>query len=220
MKKSQVAKSYVAQPASHPRTIEAVASDIELKPVLAVSALFQAESAEHASQQFTIMSSPRTGVVDRPPLQLDDGSQLVADRSFPVVAEEFKVLAEIERKALTLGYEKDSPHSDLAAVPGGFFVRYDGHDIYYSKATGAHEVHGDIKSKYDALLGASGLLGIPVTDENRTPGDRGGRYNHFANGSIYWSPTAGPQTVRGRIRDQWAATGWEGGPLGCVFRPS
>src|SRR5258708_6270958 len=45
----------------------------------------------------------------------------------------------------------------------------------------AFEVHGDIRAKYEALGGASGPLGLPLTDETVAPDGRG-RYNHFEPG--------------------------------------
>jgi len=46
------------------------------------------------------------------------------------------------------------------------------------------------------------------------PPDGNGRFNHFKNGSIYWTPKTGPAAVWGKLRDCWAASGWERGPLG------
>jgi len=77
----------------------------------------------------------------------------------------------------------------------------------------AFEVHGGIRAKYEALGGAAGPLGLPLTDETTAP-DGVGRYNHFERGSIYWTPRTGPMMVRGTVRDRWAASGWERGPLG------
>jgi hypothetical protein len=54
-------------------------------------------------------------------------------------------------------------------VAGGWVQEYEGCDIYCSEGTGAHEVHGDIRAKYNALQGANGVLGLPVTDETGTP---------------------------------------------------
>ena len=41
-----------------------------------------------------------------------------------------------------------------------------------------------------------------------------GRYSVFTEGSIYWTPQLGAWEVHGRIRDAWAESGWETGPLG------
>jgi uncharacterized protein with LGFP repeats len=84
--------------------------------------------------------------------------------------------------------------------------------IYWSEATGAHEVHGAIRLKW-AQIDGDGLLGLPVTDELGTPDGRG-RYNHFERGSIYWTPETGAHEVHGAIRDHWASMGWERSSLG------
>lgn len=101
-----------------------------------------------------------------------------------------------------------------SANAGGGWVRsYAGADVYYSQATGAHEVHGDIRKKYDVVNGPA-WLGLPTTDELGTPDGRG-RFNHFASdASIYWTSSTGPMIVRNAIRAYWAANGWERGPWG------
>jgi LGFP repeat len=98
--------------------------------------------------------------------------------------------------------------SQIEQVGHGYVVRYEAADIYYSTATGAHEVHGDIRAKYNVFGGANGVLGLPTTDETGTP-DGIGRFNHFEDGSIYWTVNTGPMMIRGVIRDMWAAQGWE-----------
>lgn len=74
-------------------------------------------------------------------------------------------------------------------------------------------VFGAIGDKYAQLGGRRGFLGRPLTSEMRTP-DGVGRFNHFQNGSIYWTPQTGAQVIYGAIRDKWANDGWERGPLG------
>jgi uncharacterized protein with LGFP repeats len=59
----------------------------------------------------------------------------------------------------------------------------------------------------------TGVLGFPRTDESATF-DRIGRYNHFAGGSIFWSPATGAHEVHAAIRDRYAAKGWERSRLG------
>jgi len=74
-------------------------------------------------------------------------------------------------------------------------------------------VVGEIEKKYLALGGCSSVLGVPVTSEQGTPD--GGRYSVFTEGSIYWTPQIGvAYEVHGKIRDAWAAAGWEAGVLG------
>ncbi len=74
-------------------------------------------------------------------------------------------------------------------------------------------VVGAIAQKYDGLGGCGSLLGAPITEERGTP-DGVGRYSVFERGSIYWTPALGAHEVHGRIRDTWAAEGWEVGRLG------
>jgi hypothetical protein len=126
-------------------------------------------------------------------------------------------VAAIQAKAAALGYGAQSQSVPITGVPGGFVGRFGSNDIYVTAFAAsnrqAFEVHGDIKAKYDALGGAAGALGLPQTDESGSP-DQVGRFNHFEHGSIYWTPRTGPMTVRGTVRDRWAASGWELGPLG------
>jgi len=88
-----------------------------------------------------------------------------------------------------------------------------GGSIYWTPATGAHEVHGDIRVKWARLGGERGFLGFPTTDELGTPNGRG-RFNHFEHGSIYWTPAIGAHEVHGAIRDKWQSLGWERSRLG------
>ncbi|QRN94387.1 N-acetylmuramoyl-L-alanine amidase [Archangium violaceum] len=89
--------------------------------------------------------------------------------------------------------------------------------IYWTPDTGAHEIHGLIRAKWEALDWEKGVLGYPITDEMVTP-DGVGRYNHFrkggTEGSIYWTPTTGAWAVHGLIREKWASLGWERSALG------
>jgi hypothetical protein len=126
-----------------------------------------------------------------------------------LILKQQEALAAIEAKAAELGFA-GSATGDITLLTPGWMRPYQGCDIYYDPATGAHEVHGDIRAKYVALGGAP-VLGLPLTDESPA---QGGRFNHFQRGSIYYASHIGPMMVRGRIRDVWAATGWEGGELG------
>ena len=74
-------------------------------------------------------------------------------------------------------------------------------------------VGGKIAEAFDALGGCGGVVGPPITGERGTP-DGVGRYSVFERGSIYWTPALGAHEVHGRIRDAWAAAGWEAGRLG------
>ncbi|HEY5924293.1 MAG TPA: C39 family peptidase [Kofleriaceae bacterium] len=85
--------------------------------------------------------------------------------------------------------------------------------IYWHPSAGAFEVHGAIRDKWKELGWEAGNLGYPVSNETKTP-DNVGRFSVFQRGSIYWTPQTGAHEVRGAIRDKYAETGWESGPLG------
>lgn len=70
-----------------------------------------------------------------------------------------------------------------------------------------------IKARYDALGGAKGFLGAAQTGVTPCP-DGIGFYQHFAGGSVYWSPSSGAHEVHGLIRQKWSALGWERSFLG------
>ncbi|WP_083828578.1 GH25 family lysozyme [Parafrankia sp. EUN1f] len=95
---------------------------------------------------------------------------------------------EVARKYLALG-GSDSflkrPLSDVewAAAPGAHQAMFEGGWIYWSLATGAHEVHGQILRHYLDLGGSVSSLGLPVTDEYSVPG---GRESAFQFGRLRW----------------------------------
>ena len=72
---------------------------------------------------------------------------------------------------------------------------------------------GAIYTEYQDLGGSSGRLG-PATAGFVCGLVNGGCFQHFQNGSIYWTPGTGAQPVLGEIRSRWAALGWERSPLG------
>ena len=85
--------------------------------------------------------------------------------------------------------------------------------IYWSAATGAHEMYGAILQRYLATGGEAGPLGLPVAAE--AAGARAGvRVGAFQGGRIYWSAGTGAHEVYGAILQRYQATGGEAGPLG------
>jgi hypothetical protein len=81
----------------------------------------------------------------------------------------------------------------LAPVPGrhpwlGLGTPF-GSSIYWSRATGAHIVTGEIRDAWLGSGGTAGPLGYPIADEEPAPG--GGRLCRFAGGTITWSVETG-----------------------------
>ncbi|MFY0573874.1 LGFP repeat-containing protein [Cystobacter fuscus] len=128
------------------------------------------------------------------------------------------VMGSIRVKWEQLGWERSVlgyPITDEMTTPDmvGRYNHFEQGSIYWTPETGAHEVHHLIREKWAALGWEKSPLGYPTTDEMTTP-DTVGRYNHFQNGSIYWTPTTGAHEVRGLIRDKWSSLGWEKSPVG------
>ncbi len=98
----------------------------------------------------------------------------------------------------------------------GSYQHYVNGSIYYHPSTGAHEVHGLIRARWQSLGWERSFLGYPLTDETATP-DGVGRYNHFQGGSIYWSPATGAWEVHGAIRGKYSNLGWERSFLGYLL---
>ena len=84
------------------------------------------------------------------------------------------------------------PTSDETAVAGGRASTFTGAAIYWSAATGAHEVHGAIGSAYLSYGGPGSPLALPTSDEQPATG---GRQNTFQHGSITWNAITGTTTV-------------------------
>src|SRR5438105_10996736 len=70
-----------------------------------------------------------------------------------------------------------------------------------------------IEIKYNELDGETGVLGPPQGPENAAP-DGIGRFRHYINGSIYWTPRTRAHEVHGGIFAKWASLGWERSWLG------
>lgn len=82
--------------------------------------------------------------------------------------------------------------------------------LYWSAATGGHLVRGAIRDTWGRTGFEGGPLGYPTTDE--FCGIRnGGCFQHYAQGSIYFSPATGAHSVSGAIHAAWASAGYEYG---------
>lgn len=87
-----------------------------------------------------------------------------------------------------------------------------GYTAYWSPATNAQVLFGAINATYAGMGGANSWLGFPKTGERSTP-DGKGRFAHFENGSIYWSPQTGAQPIPGDMMGAWGKNGYENGDL-------
>jgi peptidoglycan/xylan/chitin deacetylase (PgdA/CDA1 family) len=102
-------------------------------------------------------------------------------------------------------------NDETAGAGGGSYSHFQGGSIYWTSATGAHEVHGAIRAKWTALGAEAGFLGYPRSDEI---GVTGGRASQFQGGNVYWSSTAGAHSVQGAILSRYLSLGGTGSALG------
>jgi peptidoglycan/xylan/chitin deacetylase (PgdA/CDA1 family) len=100
---------------------------------------------------------------------------------------------------------------ELAAAAGGYYNHFQGGSIYWSSATGAHEVHGWIRTKWQSLGAEAGFLGYPRTDEVAMSV---GRASQFQGGNVYSSKANGAHEVHGAILTRYLALGGTGSRLG------
>ena len=70
-----------------------------------------------------------------------------------------------------------------------------------------------VSDKYFETGGEAGPLG-PATGISHCGLLRGGCFQEFRSGAIYWSPGSGAHVVLGAIRESWNKQRWETGPLG------
>jgi GH25 family lysozyme M1 (1,4-beta-N-acetylmuramidase) len=112
-----------------------------------------------------------------------------------------------------LGY----PTSDevCGLVNGGCYQAFQGGAVNWSASTGAQlSLFGPIRSAWGASGFENGPLGYPTTGKVCGLAN-GGCYQMFQGGAINWSQASGAQlSLWGPIRDAWAASGFENGPLG------
>lgn len=102
-------------------------------------------------------------------------------------ARSHRVYGAICEKWIQLGADRfGAPVSEeLPSTLGRMQNFADGKAIYWSAATGAHEVHGLIAKTYRQEGGDASCLGLPVSDEEAN-GE--GRVSYFQHGRIDWNP--------------------------------
>jgi uncharacterized protein with LGFP repeats len=110
-----------------------------------------------------------------------------------------------------LGYPTADVRCGLAA--GGCSQPFVGGTVYWSPASGAHLVGGEIGRAYTASGSQAGVLGYPTGDVNCAIAG-GGCRQQFANGVTSWSTGTGAHPVTGPIMAAWASMQSEGGALG------
>jgi hypothetical protein len=112
------------------------------------------------------------------------------------------------------GYERGIlgyPTTNEIALRGGAVSGFQGGSLYWSPKTGARSVRGAILGAYGAQGSERGVLGYPTSNETAV---RGGAFNTFQGGHLYWSSGTGAHWVVGSILAEYRDSGAHGGPLG------
>jgi hypothetical protein len=135
----------------------------------------------------------------------------------------FEIHGAIRSKWASLGWERygypmtDESHTFDGTGRFNHFRGFtaDGHindsSIYWSPGTGAHEVHGDIRSTWAGLGWETSFLGYPLSDEY-SAGQ--GRRSDFQSGNITWTTGMGSQVQPQCIKIDAGLTFGTGIPVG------
>jgi uncharacterized protein with LGFP repeats len=107
-----------------------------------------------------------------------------------------------------LGY----PASDQKCGSTGCSQLFTGGAVYRT-TTGTHVVKGEMYKAYTAANRERGPLGLP-TGAAVCGLSRGGCFQQFSKGSVYWTAGTGAQRVTGKFLQAYGAQGWERGSLG------
>ena len=92
-----------------------------------------------------------------------------------------------------------------------------GGKIFYSPATGANVVSGQVLKKYESVGGPQSDLGFPTSNEADGGLKTGSRVSTFSAKDepvIFWTPDYGAFIVRGAMNAAWSKLGGAAGSLG------
>lgn len=96
------------------------------------------------------------------------------------------------------------PITDGTVAPDGVgrFCHFEDGSVYHHPSSGAHEIHGKIRSKWAQHGYELGRLGYPVGDVEPALHGKGER-SRFQGGLIYTHPTLGTRLIRAEIHAWW-----------------
>lgn len=109
----------------------------------------------------------------------------------------FEVHGQIRDEWASVGWEAGIlgyPITDEVTTPDGLgrYGVFERGSIYWTAATGAHEVHGRIRDAWAQAGWEAGALGYPIADEYAVTG---GRRSDFEHGSITWDASTDMTTI-------------------------
>jgi len=133
--------------------------------------------------------SAQTVDKSRPTFSMDGGDSLKGSELQPLSEGPITIKAKVEElksRGVTLEPYAKTQQPVLTKNKDGYYQLFNNgqYGIWWSKSTGAHEVHGDILTKWRQLGFDKGWLGYPTSDEKDLPEVPTGRYNQFEHGVI------------------------------------
>ena len=112
-----------------------------------------------------------------------------------------------------------APEGEQYAIGSdGAGQNYAGGKIFYSPATGANVLTGQVLAKYDSVGGPEGDLGFPTgneTDGGLAPMSKIASFAAADKPVIFWTPDFGAVIVRGAMNAAWTKLGGATGELGA-----
>ena len=153
----------------------------------------------------------RCGLADNGCSQPFQGGTVYASASTPAVVVGGAIRTTydaLNAQASPLGYPTGASTCGLAS--GGCVQQFQGGDIHWTPGKGTYAVWGEIGKAWRTDPTAAGY---PTSGEVCGLA-RGGCFQVFQKGHLYWSAATGAHLVSGKIFSTWAAQGWEGGALG------
>ena len=118
------------------------------------------------------------------------------------------------------------PLGPLGAADGGQYAigadgagqNFAGGKIFYSPATGANVLTGQVLTKYESVGGPQGDLGFPTSNANDggiAPTSQIATFAAADQPAIFWTPDFGAVIVRGAMNAAWSKLGGATGDLGA-----
>jgi hypothetical protein len=188
--------SKAAPPAGEFQTTSPVAEGTTLQPGQAIkqSMTFTPTTGGHATATYYFNFTDQTGAPHDPQIETFKGGGI------DEIAKFYKSLG---GKHSSLG----KPEGPEFATGVGRERDYNNGRIYWSAATGAHDLHGPVLTHYLALGGPTGFAGFPTSNVHYAS-DGVGRDAHFAfHTAIYHHHHVGTYEVNGAIKHRWTGLG-------------
>jgi|GEM_PF-6322575 len=125
-----------------------------------------------------------------------DGIFVEAIKPFQRISDILKDMKEAEKtindRAAALGWVGNPTSAFTVSQADGYVRHFQNASIYWTRQSGAKEVHGAIRDRYLVMGAELSYLGFPQTDELRVVSNgEEVRYSNFQGGSIRWTTNRG-----------------------------